>query len=61
MSARGDAPGFVRVLDSAISPFRIGRATPARRWKTCWPILRIGLLFIIPGIDELLRVQRHRA
>jgi uncharacterized protein len=58
VSPRGDAPGFVRVLD----PLHL--AIPDRpgnnRLDTIENLLTnpsIGLLFIIPGIDELLRVN----
>jgi len=58
VSPRGDAPGFVRVLDSGhlAIPDRPGN----NRLDTIENLLAnpaIGLLFIIPGIDELLRVN----
>jgi PPOX class probable FMN-dependent enzyme len=58
VSPRGDAPGFVRVLDSGhlVIPDRPGN----NRLDTLENLLAnpaIGLLFIIPGIDELLRVN----
>jgi PPOX class probable FMN-dependent enzyme len=58
VSPRGDAPGFVRVLDSGhlAIPDRPGN----NRLDTLENLLAnpaIGLLFIIPGIDELLRVN----
>ncbi|MEH2549844.1 PPOX class probable FMN-dependent enzyme [Bradyrhizobium sp. AZCC 2262] len=58
VSPRGDAPGFVRVLDPShlAIPDRPGN----NRLDTIENLLAspaIGLLFIIPGIDELLRVN----
>ena len=58
VSPRGDAPGFVRVLDALhlAIPDRPGN----NRLDTIENLLAnpaIGLLFIIPGIDELLRVN----
>jgi len=58
VSPRGDAPGFVRVLDPRhlAIPDRPGN----NRLDTIENLLAnpaIGLLFIIPGIDELLRVN----
>jgi PPOX class probable FMN-dependent enzyme len=57
-SPRGDAPGFVKVLDdrTLAIPDRPGN----RRADTLLNILAskgIGLLFIIPGIEETLRVN----
>ena len=58
VSPRGDAPGFVRVLDNRrlAIPDRPGN----NRLDTIENLFAepsIGLLFIIPGIDELLRVN----
>lgn len=58
VSPRGDAPGFVRVLDPKhlAIPDRPGN----NRLDTIENLLAhpaIGLLFIIPGVDELLRVN----
>ncbi|MGN6360822.1 MAG: pyridoxamine 5'-phosphate oxidase family protein [Thermomicrobiales bacterium] len=58
VSPRGDAPGFVRVLDerTLVIPERPGN----RRFDTLRNILQtgtIGLFFIIPGIEETLRVN----
>jgi PPOX class probable FMN-dependent enzyme len=58
VSPRGDAPGFVHILDSQhlAIPDRPGND----RLDTVENLLAnpsIGLLFIIPGIDELLRVN----
>ncbi len=59
-SPRGDAPGFVSVLDD-------GRLLiPERRGNKLADSLlnivenpRVGLLFLIPGVDETLRVNGH--
>ena len=58
VSPRGDAPGFVSVLDShhLAIPDRPGN----NRLDTMENVLvnpAIGLLFIIPGIEEVLRVN----
>jgi PPOX class probable FMN-dependent enzyme len=58
VSPRGDGPGFVRVLDERrlAIPERPGN----RRADTLRNILQtgaIGLLFIIPGVEETLRVN----
>jgi PPOX class probable FMN-dependent enzyme len=58
VSPRGDAPGFVRVLDSQhlAIPDRPGN----NRLDTIENLLAhpaIGLLFIVPGIDESLRIN----
>jgi PPOX class probable FMN-dependent enzyme len=58
VSPRGDAPGFVRVVDDhcLIIPERPGN----RRLDTLTNILEnpcIGLLFLIPGVVETLRVN----
>jgi PPOX class probable FMN-dependent enzyme len=58
VSPRGDAPGFVRILDPQhlAIPDRPGN----NRLDTIENLLAdpaIGLLFMIPGIDELLRVN----
>lgn len=58
VSPRGDAPGFVRILGSQhlAIPDRPGN----NRLDTAENLLAdpsIGLLFMIPGIDELLRVN----
>lgn len=58
VSPRGDAPGFVRVLDdhTLAIPDRAGN----NRLDTMSNIVvdaEIGLLFLIPGIDETLRVN----
>lgn len=57
-SPRGDPPGFVQVLDERrlVIPERPGN----RRADTLRNILQtgaIGLLFIIPGVEETLRVN----
>jgi uncharacterized protein len=58
VSPRGDAPGFVRVLDEhhLAIPDRPGN----NRLDTLENLLEkpaIGLFFVIPGIDETLRVN----
>jgi len=58
VSPRGDAPGFVRVLDPhhLAIPDRPGN----NRLDTMENLLarpQIGLLFMIPGVDEILRVN----
>lgn len=58
VSPRGDAPGFVQVLDdkTIVLPERPGN----RRIDTLQNILatgQIGMLFLIPGVEETLRVN----
>lgn len=58
LSPRGDAPGFVRVLDdqTLLIPDRLGN----NRLDSLLNLIKnphIGLLFLIPGIDETLRVN----
>jgi len=58
VSPKGDAPGFVRVLDdrTLLIPDRPGN----RRIDTLSNILenpRVGLLFLIPSVQETLRVN----
>ena len=58
VSPRGDAPGFVLVLDhhTLVIPERPGN----RRTDTLLNILRtggVGLIFLVPGIEETLRVN----
>jgi len=57
-SPRGDAPGFVRILDERTL------AIPDRRGNNRLDTLRnivrdgrVGLLFLIPGLDETLRIN----
>jgi len=57
-SPRGDAPGFVRVLDDStlLLPDRPGN----RRLDSFANVLAqpaVGLLFLVPGINETLRVN----
>src|SRR5262245_5579297 len=57
-SPRGGAPGFVKALDE--HTLLIPDAPGNNRLDTLENILatgRIGLLFLIPGIDETLRVN----
>lgn len=58
LSPRGDAPGFVRVLDerTLLLPDRRGN----NRLDTLENVLRdsrIGLLFLVPGLGEAVRVR----
>ncbi len=58
VSPRGDAPGFVQILDdqTLLIPERSGN----RRVDTLRNILQtpaIGLLFMVPGVEETLRVN----
>lgn len=58
VSPRGDAPGFVRVLDpkTLVIPDRLGN----NRIDSLLNVVanpHIGLLFLIPGVDETLRVN----
>lgn len=58
ISPRGDAPGFVRVLDeqTLFVPDRLGN----NRIDSLQNLMHnphVGLLFLIPGIDETLRVS----
>ena len=60
VSPRGDAPGFVRVIDqhTLAIPDRPGN----NRLDTQSNIIsnpNVGLLFIIPGFDDTLRVNGH--
>ena len=58
ISPRGDPPGFVRVLDdlTLLLPDRVGN----NRLDTMINLLvnpRIGVLFLVPGMNETLRVN----
>jgi hypothetical protein len=58
VSPKGDAPGFVKVLDAhtLVIPDRIGN----NKVETLNQLVenpKLALLFMIPGIDETLRVQ----
>lgn len=62
VSPRGEAPGFVHVLDRGrlAIPDRPGN----NRLDTMTNLLTrpdVGLLFLIPGVDETLRVNGHAA
>jgi uncharacterized protein len=62
VSPRGDGPGFVMVLEDGmlLIPERPGN----RRVDTLLNIIenpRVGLLFLIPGIEETLRVNGRAA
>ncbi|WP_441236149.1 MSMEG_1061 family FMN-dependent PPOX-type flavoprotein [Bradyrhizobium sp. 930_D9_N1_4] len=58
VSPRGDAPGFVRILDPQhlAIPDRPGN-NRLDTIENLFAEASIGLLFVIPGIDELLRVN----
>lgn len=58
VSPKGDPPGFVRVLDdhTIVIPERPGN----RRADTFTNVLEnpaVGLIFLVPGVDETLRVN----
>jgi PPOX class probable FMN-dependent enzyme len=58
ISPRGEAPGFVQILDdtTVVIPDRPGN----NRLDTFTNILAnpaVGLVFFIPGVDEILRLQ----
>jgi hypothetical protein len=58
VSPRGDSPGFVRVLDdlALLLPDRVGN----NRLDTMTNLLvnpQIGLLFLVPGMNETLRIN----
>lgn len=58
VSPRGDAPGFVAVLDdhTLVIPERPGN----RRLDTLLNVLQtgsVGLIFMVPGVEETLRVN----
>jgi uncharacterized protein len=58
ISPRGDPPGFVRVLDdlTLLLPDRVGN----NRLDTMINVLvnpQIGLLFLVPGMNETLRIN----
>ncbi|AIQ73875.1 MULTISPECIES: pyridoxamine 5'-phosphate oxidase family protein [Paenibacillus] len=60
VSPRGDAEGFVHVLDDKhlVIPERPGN----RRFDSLRNILenpKVGLIFIIPGLEETLRINGH--
>jgi uncharacterized protein len=61
-SPKGDAPGFVRVLDdkTLAIPDRPGN-NRLDGFRNIMRDPRIGLLFLIPGIGETLRVNGHAA
>ena len=57
-SPRGDAPGFVSVVDdrTLLIPDRFGNKR-ADSYRNILETGRIGLLFLVPGIGETLRVN----
>jgi PPOX class probable FMN-dependent enzyme len=59
-SPKGDAPGFVRVIDdeTLLIPDRLGN----NRIDTLGNLVArpgVGLIFLVPGINETLRVNGH--
>lgn len=58
VSPRGDAPGFVRVLDNntLLIPDRLGN-NRIDSLRNLMQNPNVGLLFLIPGIDETLRIN----
>ena len=61
-SPRGDAPGFVQVLDerTMLIPDRIGNKR-VDSYRNVLETGRIGVLFLIPGVGETLRVNGRAA
>ena len=58
VSPRGDPPGFVRVLDeqTLLLPERPGNR-PADSLRNILANPRVGLLFVVPGVGDTLRVN----
>jgi len=61
-SPRGDAPGFVRVVDerTLLIPDRLGNKR-VDSFRNILETGRIGLLFLVPGVGETLRVNGRAA
>ena len=61
-SPRGDAPGFVQVLDdrTLLIPDRLGNKR-VDSYRNILETGRIGLLFLVPGFGETLRVNGRAA
>lgn len=61
-SPRGDAPGFVRVLDerTLLVPDRFGN-NRVDSFRNILETGRVGLLFLVPGFGETLRVNGRAA
>ncbi len=61
-SPRGDAPGFVQVVDdrTLLIPDRFGNKR-VDSYRNILETGRIGLLFLVPGFGETLRVNGHAA
>ncbi len=57
-SPRGDAPGFVQVIDdlTLLIPDRLGNKR-VDSYRNILETGRIGLLFLIPGLGETLRIN----
>lgn len=60
VSARGDPPGFVRILDdrTLLIPERPGNKI-ADTLRNILHNPRIGILFVVPGVGETFRVNGH--
>ena len=61
-SPRGDAPGFVRTVDerTLLIPDRLGNKR-VDSFRNILETGRIGLLFLVPGVGETLRVNGRAA
>ena len=62
VTPRGDPPGFVKVIDdrTLLIPERLGN----KRADTMMNVLanpNVGIVFLIPGVDEILRVNGRAA
>lgn len=59
-SPRGDAPGFVKVLDdrTLVIPDRLGN-NRVDSMRNIVENPNIGLIFFVPGVNETLRVNGH--
>lgn len=59
-SPRGDAPGFVRIIDdrTLVIPDRIGN-NRVDSMRNIVENPNVGLIFFVPGINETLRVNGH--
>ena len=57
-SPRGDAPGFVQVIDeqTLLIPDRLGNKR-VDSYRNILQTGRVGLLFLIPGFGETLRIN----
>jgi PPOX class probable FMN-dependent enzyme len=59
-SPRGDAPGFVHVVDdqTLLIPDRFGNKR-VDSYRNILETNRVGLLFLVPGVGETLRINGH--